>query len=114
VTILNPTNNAALNPHSFTTLRGTAKDPDNKSPISYKWVLKRSAKETVLGSGTISNGQDIILPWKPSANVPFSCGGETVRIYLRATDLGIPVDTTLIPGSTGSNFVEVRILYPPC
>ena len=123
VTILNPKNNTGLAPDKPITLKGTATDPDGKSPISYKWVLKRSPLGTLLAggkeeitlvTGTVQNGEEIAFPggggrggtgWKPSDHVPFDCGGNSVRIYLYATDAD---------GSTGSALVEVGVDYPPC
>lgn len=123
VTILNPKNDTGLDPDKPITLKGTATDPDGKSPISYKWVLKKShlgtllaggKDEITLATGTVQSGQQITFPsgsgrsgsgWKPSDHVPFSCGGNKVRIYLYATDPD---------GSTGSAFVEVGVDYPPC
>src|SRR5262249_9375483 len=98
VTILNPADGAYLDPYAFVTLKATAVDPDNKNPVSYKWALQNGAVQTTLGMGNVNNSpqpQVISLPWKPATNVPFSCGGGTVRLYLYATD---------VDGKTGSAF----------
>lgn len=105
VTILNPNNNGWLDGYTWVTLKGKVDDPDNKSPISYQWVLKDGAKETVLGAGTINDGQQTSLQWKPSNNMLSNCGGREVRIYLRATDAD---------GSKGSDFVDVYVYFPVC
>ncbi|HZN11881.1 MAG TPA: hypothetical protein VFC61_09385 [Blastocatellia bacterium] len=106
VAILNPTNNVNLNPDAWVTLRGKVDDPDNKNPITYQWVIRKSnGAEIVIGSGTANDGQQFTLSWKPSNNIPFNCGGESVRIYLRATDAD---------GSHGSTYVNAGVGYPPC
>jgi hypothetical protein len=105
VTILNPLNNYFLDAYTWVTLKGKPDDPDNKSPITYKWVLKDGATQTVLGQGVMNDGQVTSMQWKPSNNVPFDCGGHTVRIYLYATDAD---------GLQSSAYVDVYIFYPVC
>jgi hypothetical protein len=104
VNILYPTNNAFLDPYKTLTLKGTAADPDNKNPLTYKWALKFDNKTVTLGTGTMSNRQQISLQWKPSEYVPFDCGGSA-RIYLYLTDPD---------GKTGLDYVDVYIGYPTC
>ncbi|MFY9822896.1 MAG: hypothetical protein WAM82_16060 [Thermoanaerobaculia bacterium] len=97
VTILSPGDGSLVAPDKPLLLTGSAVDPDNKSPITYKWTLKNGG-ETALGT-TQS------LFWKPSANVPFHCGGSTVQLCLYATDPD---------AATGSNCVTVTVGYGPC
>jgi hypothetical protein len=105
VTILNPHNGNFLDAHTFVSLRGTANDPDNASPLSYVWRLKNGTTWTTLFTGTMNDGATVIRSWKPANNVPFHCGGKTVRLYLYVTDPD---------GKTGSAYVDVYIGYPPC
>ena len=53
----------------------------------------------------MNDGQSIIKFWKPANNVPFNCGGRTVRLYLYATDPD---------GQTGWDYVDVYIGHPAC
>ncbi len=87
------------------TLKGTANDPDNSRSLTYEWKLKDGATWTTLGAGTMLDAQTISKFWKPANNVPFDCGGRTVRLYLYATDLD---------GQTGSAYVDVYVFYPVC
>jgi hypothetical protein len=113
VTILNPKNGTGLAPDKVVTLKGKATDPDGKSPLSYKWVLKKhplgflegGANEIVLVTGAMQSGAETTFKWKPSDHVPFDCGGNSVRIYLEATDPD---------GQTGSTIIDVGVDYPPC
>jgi hypothetical protein len=113
VTILNPNDGEGLAPNTVVTLKGKITDPDGKSPLSYKWVLKKhplgflkgGANEIVLVTGTMQSGAETTFQWKPSDHVPFDCGGNSVRIYLEATDPD---------GQTGSAIIDVGVDYPPC
>jgi hypothetical protein len=105
VTILNPPDNAYLLAGDTVTLKGTATDPDNKNPLIYTWVLKRGSTLTTLGTGSVNNGQQISLPWTPGMNVPVSCGGEPIQVYLYVKDPD---------GMTGSNFIDAFVSYPVC
>jgi hypothetical protein len=105
VSILFPTNNAFLDPYKTLTLKGTAADPDNGRPLTYKWVLRFNNKTVTLGTGTMSNSQQISLQWKPSDHVPFDCGGDSALIYLYVTDPS---------GKTGLDYMDIYIGYPTC
>ncbi len=105
VTILNPSDNAFLQPGNVVTLWGTAADPDNKNPLSYSWVLKYGSHQVTLATGTVNNGQLISLQWTPGNNIPFSCGGTPIQLYLNATD---------VAGMTGSNSINAYVSYPVC
>jgi hypothetical protein len=105
VTILTPHNNNFFYPDELVGIVGTANDPDNKSPLTYEWKLKDGTTWTTLGTGAMNDGQTITKSWKPADNVPFNCGGRTVRLYLYATDAD---------GQTGSAYVDVYIGHPVC
>lgn len=101
VTILYPKNDAALDPYTTVTLIGKADDPDNKSPLTYKWELAESrTKRFVLGTGTINDGQQTTLQWKPS-QYPVE-GNVLIILYVTDAD-----------GKVGSESVRVNIQYPP-
>jgi hypothetical protein len=106
VTILKPAgNNSGFDANTWVWLQGTANDPDNENPLTYVWKLKDGATWTTLFTGPMNDEQIVNKLWKPSNNVPFHCGGKTVRLYLVVTDPD---------GMTGSAYVEVYIGYPPC
>ncbi len=106
VTILTPAgNNNVYDADQWVTLKGVANDPDNENPLSYAWKLKDGSTWTTLFTGTMNDEDTVIKLWKPQNNVPFSCGGRTVRLYLYVTDPD---------GKTGSAYVDVYIFYPPC
>lgn len=105
VTILNPLNNNAFDADEWVTLKGTANDPDNENPLTYVWKLKDGSTWTTLFTGTMNDQATVIKSWKPQNNVPFNCGGRTVRLYLYVTDPD---------GQTGSDYVDVYIFYPVC
>lgn len=91
-------------PDVFQSLKGTITSPGNANPISYKWVLKVGAMETVLASGTTISGKRVTALWKPGSYVVGHPGGTIVRIYLRATNSS---------NATASAYVEVTVFYPP-
>src|SRR5262249_24760353 len=93
ITILNPRPDRGFNPDDSIELKATAKDPDNKGPLSYKWLL--SEGNTTLKTGSMNDGSTVSYQWKPSDNVRFHCAGKTVRLYFYATDPD---------GSTSSSF----------
>jgi hypothetical protein len=105
VTILKPNTSDFLDPYVSIVMSGKADDPDNKSPLTYEWKLQDGSKWTTLGTGTMNDGQTIMKFWKPANNVPFNCGGRTVRLYLYATDPD---------GQTGWDYVDVYIGHPAC
>jgi serine protease len=106
VTILSPVPGAYLSPFEVLILKGMAKDPDGKSPISYKWTVVDGSTKTVLGTGTSASGTTFQSPWKPSDTVDSSCGdSKPVTIELEATDPD---------GSSGKSSVVVSISREPC
>jgi hypothetical protein len=105
VTILNPLNNYFLDAYTFVSLKGTANDPDNESPLTYVWKVKDGSTWTTLFTGTMNDQSTIIKYWKPASNLYFNCGGRTVRLYLYATDPD---------GQTGVDYVDVYIYFPVC
>lgn len=106
VTILKPAgNNTGFDANTWVWLQGTANDPDNENPLTYVWKLKDGATWTTLFTGSMNDEEIVNKFWKPSNNVPFHCGGKTVRLYLIVTDPD---------GMGGSAYVEVYIGYPPC
>jgi hypothetical protein len=106
VTILYPAgNNTMFDANTWIQLKGTANDPDNENPLTYTWKLKDGNVWTTLGTGTMSDETQITKWWKPANNVPFSCGGRTVRVYLTVTDPD---------GFGGIAYVDVYIAYPVC
>lgn len=105
VEILHPYNNNAFDNNVWVTLKGTANDPDNENPLTYVWKLKDGSTWTTLFTGTMNDQATITKSWKPANNVPFNCGGRTVRLYLYVTDPD---------GLTGSDYVDVYIFYPVC
>ena len=104
VTILNPQNNNYLDPYATLTILGKATDPDGKNPLTYTWKLK-DYSETTLGTGTVNNGQQISMLWKPSNNMSFNCGGRTVKLSLSVKDPD---------NSTGTAEVQFFVGFPPC
>ena len=106
VTILMPAgNNTGFDANTWVKLQGTANDPDNESPLTYKWWLKNGSVWTLLFTGSMNDAAIVSKWWKPATNVPFHCGGTPVRLYLYATDPD---------GMTGSDYVDVYIFYPTC
>lgn len=106
VTILHPAgNNSGFDANTWAWLQGTANDPDNENPLTYTWRLKDGATWTTLFTGSMNDEQIVNKLWKPANNVPFHCGGKTVRLYLIVTDPD---------GMSGWDYVEVYIGYPPC
>ena len=106
VTILKPAgNNTGFDANTWVWLQGTANDPDDESPLTYTWKLKNGLSWTTLFTGTMNDQAIVNKYWKPANNVPFQCGGKTVRLYLYVTDPD---------GLTGFTSVEVYIGYPVC
>ncbi len=105
VQILHPINNNGFNANTWVALQGTANDPDNENPLTYTWKLKNGTTWTTLFTGTMNDQATITKYWKPANNVPFHCGGKTVRLYLYVTDPD---------GLTGVDYVDVYIGYPVC
>jgi len=105
----NPTAGSAPAPESrFTAYRlGSESAPPCFTPRRPpgRWSRRSDGTETILGSGSANDAQQFTLKWKPSDNVGFSCGGSTVRIYLRATDPD---------GDQGSTYITATIGYDPC
>jgi hypothetical protein len=100
VIIQSPANNLRADPFTTWTLKGKGTDPDGNTPLTYKWVLKKGSvpQETILGTTPI-------VSWKPMNNIPPSCGGETVEVWLFVTDAD---------GQTGKSFIKMTADYPPC
>lgn len=99
VVIEKPPNNLRPDPNTPLTLKGKAVDPDGKSPLTFKWILKGVTQtETTLGNTAT-------ITWKPRDNVPFHCGGSTIQLCLVVTDPD---------GQTGSACVEITMDDPPC
>lgn len=99
VTILAPANNDGLEAGTTVTLKGSAVDPDGELPLSYQWIAKDYfGGKTVIGTGSQ-------LSWTPEDDVPFNCGGGPIEIVLEVTDPDL---------ETGSDSIEVYIVYPPC
>ena len=73
VHITQPAENAILNGHAYTTLTGTAIDPDGTGSITYKWTVTKGTEETQIGT-TQS------LQWKPAPDVGTNCGGFPVKL----------------------------------
>jgi len=105
VTIFNPSDNAVLPSGNAVTLWGTATDPDNQNPLSYSWVVKYGSQQVTVASGTVNNGQPIILQWTPANSIPLSCGGAPIQLYLYAKD---------VAGMTGSNSINAFVSKPVC
>jgi hypothetical protein len=100
VAILSPPDGSWVNPGGPVTIKGTAKDPDGKNPLGYKWTLTGGP---TLGSGTMNNGDTTSIQW--GANLPFSCGGNKGEIVLSVTDAD---------GQTASASITLYVSYPPC
>jgi serine protease len=107
VTILSPHFGMLLDAWGAVTLKGTVKDPDGKSPVSYRWLLKDGATESVLATGTSISGAPggATVQWKPLNNVSPNCSTSPVTIVLQATD---------IDGETASGSVDVSVQFLPC
>ena len=106
MTITRPGPDARLDPNGLVQLTGEATDPDGKSPIALRWVLRRSdAADLTLGTATANNGETTVQPWKPRDHLTFRCGGNEGTIVLEATDPD---------GQTGSASVDAVVAYPPC
>ena len=106
-TITSPLNNHVVEPDSVVTLKGTLKDPDNKNPIMYQWIIEDGNSQFTVGSGSTASGvqEGATAQWKPATNIPFHCGGSSVDIYLNGTDAD---------GQAGSGHIGVYVLYPVC
>lgn len=96
-TILDPDDDATLQPGTTYLLRGVASEP-NGQVISYEWQVSSPAATTK----TIGTGPNIL--WRPGDDVPFDCGGENFELTLRATD----------PDGTGTDTINGRVEYPVC
>ena len=92
-------------PNAEIQLRGGAVDPDGKSPLVFRWVLRQGATETTLGEATTVNRGRTAIPFTPSDHVQGNCGGVEIEIILYATDAD---------GQEGSSKVTVAVIYEPC
>jgi hypothetical protein len=99
VVIEKPSNNMRPNPDAPLALKGKAVDPDGKSPLAFKWILKG------VPPADVTLGNTAAMSWKPRANVPFHCGGSAVQLCLVVTDPD---------GQSGSACVEITMDDPPC
>jgi hypothetical protein len=106
VTILRPQPGEYLDPNENVFLRGKAKDPDNKNPLSHQWTVSWLGSETkVLGEGSSQSGDGFAKVWRPADTVPFHCGGVQATMTLHVTDPD---------GQEGLKDINVVIGYPPC
>ncbi|MGB9367045.1 MAG: hypothetical protein WCE79_13645 [Xanthobacteraceae bacterium] len=111
VTILRPINDqfVDLNASPTLALKGIAKDPDGKSPLSYRWLLKgvpESGGDILLAQGSTQNDQPFANTWAPKvAQLPFRCGGYFVTLELDATDADHQI---------GTDSVTLIIEHPVC
>ena len=106
VAILAPTVGAYLQNGEVVDLLGALKDPDNTGPITYRWTVESGGVEVQIGSisTTANPNLTVGVPWTPSANVPFHCGGTSATLRLYATD----------PDGTTVKSVVVFVAYPTC
>lgn len=106
VEILNPANNANLDPTKTVTLDGKVTDPDAVGLIPYWWILEiDGAKVIQIGTGTVKSGSQVPpLLWLPLADV-LGAGPHTAKISLRMKS---PADSDL-----ASDFIEVHVDFPP-
>jgi len=100
VVIETPPNNLRPDPNTPLTLKAKAVDPDGKSPLTFKWILKG-----VPGQTETTLGNTKTMTWKPRDNVPFHCGGYEIQLCVVVTDPD---------GQTGSACVEITMDDPPC
>jgi hypothetical protein len=106
VTILQPAGNkTGFDANQTVWLKGTANDPDHKSPLTFTWKVKIGSTFKTLYTSTLADGQTSNRFWTPSADVPFQCGGTPVRLYLYVTDPD---------GMVGVAHVDTYIFYPTC
>jgi hypothetical protein len=103
VTLLNRKSDAFLDAYGWVTLKGKVDDPDNKGPITYKWVVKLDDwLMKTIATGTANDNQEFSVQWQPASQISSS---GSVRIYLFATDAD---------GQQSNDFAEhVYIGYPP-
>ncbi|MEA2747341.1 MAG: hypothetical protein QOI41_1484, partial [Myxococcales bacterium] len=106
VAILAPTVGTYLQSGQVVDILGALKDPDNTGPITYKWTVDSGGGEVLIGSisTTANPNLTVGVPWTPSANVPFHCGGTPATLRLYATD----------PDGTTMKSVVVFVAYPTC
>jgi hypothetical protein len=104
VVIENPLNGYRLDPQALLSLKGFAFDPEGKPFASYDWTLRYKTNNG--WSAKKSLGTSLTPPaWKPSADVPFNCGGRQAEICFAAKDQD---------SNTGTACTTVQVGFAPC
>jgi hypothetical protein len=87
VTITKPANSEVLFVDTTYKLQGSATDPNYTTPMQYQWELEMGGITYILGTGWATNGQQIVLNWKPtSAQLNHTCKNYLAILKLRVTD----------------------------
>jgi serine protease len=95
VTITAPDDGAFLQPSTPVDLLADTFEPDGDE-VTYEWVV-------VDLDDSVGTTEDV-MDWVPGQSVPFSCGGRTVTLRVRATD----------KDGTGEDTIDVYVAHPPC
>jgi hypothetical protein len=97
VTLVQPDDDAALNPGTKYTLNAIGSDVDN-DPIAYTWTITYGSTTKVIGNGAQ-------FSWRPADDISFTCGGRSVTLTVTASDND---------GVGDPDSVSTHILWGPC